>query len=121
MKEADAVCNSKGPYSLVLLDANTDGKNWPGVSFIRRCHGAMGEGHRTNLKRFFVVHASMRTKALAFFMQALEPRVWGRVEYLETLQELFAHVPRQHMHVPEHVLQRDRERGAGGASRRSIA
>ena len=103
VKESESLCS--GMYSIVLIDTDTSPNNWPGFSFIRQVHSALGENHRKNLKAFYALHASFRLRSAAFFLQLSEPYVWGKLKYLENLQELYAIVPKKNIRIPEHVLQ----------------
>ena len=103
VKESESLCS--GMYSIVLIDTDTSPNNWPGFSFIRQVHSALGENHRKNLKAFYALHASFRLRSAAFFLQLSEPYVWGKLKYLENLHELYAIVPKKNIRIPEHVLQ----------------
>ena len=105
VKEFDNLCS--GTYSVVLFDTDTSQSNWPGFSFIRQVHNALGDNHRQNLKAFYVLHASFRLRSAAFFMQVSEPSVWGKLQYLESLDDLYTVIPRKNIRVPEHVVQLD--------------
>ncbi|QDZ21315.1 hypothetical protein HOP50_05g38460 [Chloropicon primus] len=103
VKEFESLCS--GPYSVILLDTDTGPGNWPGFSFIRQVHNSLGDNHRLNLKGFYALHASFRLRSAAFFMQVTEPNVWGKLKYLDSLEELYAVVPRKNIRIPEHVAQ----------------
>lgn len=101
VKETETVCT--GDYSIILLDADTGPPNWPGFSFIRQVHAALGDDHRRNLKAFYALHPTFRLKSAAFFMQVAEPSFWGKLRYFETLEDLFSVVPQKNIRIPEHV------------------
>ena len=96
VKETEQTCLSHQSYSLVLLDSNTDGSNWPGFRFVRHMSSkrVLGAHHTDNLKAFLVVHPSLRFRYTAMAMQVLEPKIWKKVVYLNTTAQLQHYIPR---------------------------
>ena len=103
VKELETMCS--GTYSVILLDTDTGPSNWPGFAFIRQVHSALGESHRTHLKAFYALHPTFRLKSAAFFLQVTEPNVWGKLKYLEKVEDLYSFIPSKNIRIPEHVLQ----------------
>ena len=100
-------------YVLVYFHAGGVYASPPSLQFVRQLHAALGPRHKENLKMFYVVHPTAMLKAaiwgMTTFNFGVSSRVFGKVEYVEYLKDLFGFVNEDQMDIPDHVRQYDKD------------
>lgn len=113
---APVVSSARG-YVLLYFHAGGCFGSPPSLQFVRRLHSALGPRHKETLRGFYVVHPTAMLKAaiwgMTTFHFGVSRRVFGRVEYIEYLHDLFRFVAEDQIEVPEHVREYDRDLMAG--------
>ena len=100
-------------YALLYFHAGGVYAPPPSLHFVRQLHAALGPRHKENLKMFYVVHPTTMLKAaiwgMTTFNFGVSSRVFGKVEYVEYLRDLFGFVNEDQMDIPDHVRQYDKD------------
>ena len=101
----------KTPYSIVYFHSNVQLPKKPAVGFFKSLYAALGgKAHETNVKAIYVVHPSplLRTWLLAFQLR-IDPNLFKRVVYINSLAELTRLVGDLGSDVPAHVRDYDQK------------
>ncbi|XP_037495304.1 rho GTPase-activating protein gacY-like [Jatropha curcas] len=81
---------------------------------MRRLQQILGRKHQRNLHAIYVLHPSFHLKATIFALQLFVDNVtWKKVVYVDRLLQLFRHVPREQLTIPDFVFQHDLEVSGG--------
>ena len=93
VRAIDEIVFSPNGYNIVYFHSECDLPVTPNITFMKKLHAALGADARTNLNRLFVVHSNFMLRAHVAILASFEP-FYRKVQYVETLEELYQHVPR---------------------------
>jgi len=106
VKELEAVTLQN--YNLVYFNSGCTLAGSPGLSFIRKLHAALGPKHKDNLKMLYIVHPTtvlrLAISTMVTFNFGVSNRVFSKASYIEKLSELYKYIPAEQLHVPEYVI-----------------
>ncbi|KAL3631211.1 hypothetical protein CASFOL_024195 [Castilleja foliolosa] len=98
------------PYSIVYFHSAASLDMQPDLGWMKRLEQILGRKHQRNLHAIYVLHPTFGLKAAIFAMQLLiDNVVWKKVVYVDRLLQLFKHVPRENLNIPDFVFQHDLE------------
>ncbi|CAI5963715.1 unnamed protein product [Closterium sp. NIES-64] len=98
------------PFTIVYFHAATTLPAMADYGWMKRLLNVLGPKFRTNLHTVYAVHPDMRLKGTVWGMQLLvDPLVFKKVKYVGRLLELFRHVSREQITIPEFVFMHDVE------------
>ncbi|CAI5484862.1 unnamed protein product, partial [Closterium sp. Yama58-4] len=93
------------PFTIVYFHAATTLPAMADYGWMKRLLNVLGPKFRTNLHTVYAVHPDMRLKGTVWGMQLLvDPLVFKKVKYVGRLLELFRHVSREQITIPEFVF-----------------
>ncbi|KDP41268.1 hypothetical protein JCGZ_15675 [Jatropha curcas] len=102
------------PYTIVYFHSAASLQLQPDLGWMRRLQQILGRKHQRNLHAIYVLHPSFHLKATIFALQLFVDNVtWKKVVYVDRLLQLFRHVPREQLTIPDFVFQHDLEVSGG--------
>ncbi|KAI3938528.1 hypothetical protein MKX01_030821 [Papaver californicum] len=102
------------PYSIVYFHSAASLQLQPDLGWIRRLQQILGRKHQRNLHAIYVLHPTLGLKAAILALQLfVDGEVWRKVIYVDRLLQLFKHVPREQLSIPDFVFQHDLEVNGG--------
>lgn len=102
------------PYTIVYFHSAAALQLQPDLGWMRRLQQILGRKHQRNLHAIYVLHPSFHLKATIFALQLFVDNVtWKKVVYVDRLLQLFRHVPREQLTIPDFVFQHDLEVNGG--------
>ncbi|GJP29445.1 hypothetical protein CLOM_g16706 [Closterium sp. NIES-68] len=108
VKEFEPIINR--PFTIVYFHAATALPAVADFGWMKRLLNVLGPKFRTNLHTVYAVHPDVRLKGTVWGMQLLvDPLVFKKVKYVGRLLELFRHVSREQITIPEFVFMHDVE------------
>lgn len=104
----------KKPYTIVYFHSAASLQLQPDLGWMRRLQQILGRKHQRNLHAVYVLHPTFHLKATIFALQVfVDNVVWKKVVYVDRLLQLFRHVPREQLTIPDFVFQHDLEVNGG--------
>ncbi|XP_031131612.1 protein GDAP2 homolog isoform X2 [Ipomoea triloba] len=102
------------PYTIVYFHSAASLQQQPDLGWMKRLQEILGRRHRHNLRAIYVLHPTIGLKAAIGALQLfVDKEVWKKVEYVDHLLQLFRHVPREQLTIPDFVFQHDIEVNGG--------
>ncbi|KAF2295015.1 hypothetical protein GH714_030164 [Hevea brasiliensis] len=102
------------PYTIVYFHSAASLQLQPDFGWMRRLQQILGRKHQRNLHAVYVLHPTFHLKAAIFALQLFVDNVtWKKVVYADRLLQLFRHVPREQLTIPDFVFQHDLEVNGG--------
>ncbi|KAG8661678.1 hypothetical protein MANES_01G030200v8 [Manihot esculenta] len=102
------------PYTIVYFHSAASLQLQPNLGWMRRLQQILGRKHQRNLHAIYVLHPSFHLRATIFALQLFVDGVtWKKVVYADKLLQLFRHVPREQLSIPDFVFQHDLEVNGG--------
>ncbi|XP_048226975.1 protein GDAP2 homolog isoform X2 [Ricinus communis] len=102
------------PYTIVYFHSAASLQLQPDLGWMRRLQQILGRKHQRNLHAIYVLHPTFHLKATILALQLLVDNVtWKKVVYVDRLLQLFRHVPREQLTIPDFVFQHDLEVNGG--------
>ncbi|KAG8654191.1 protein GDAP2 homolog [Manihot esculenta] len=102
------------PYTIVYFHSAASLQLQPDLGWMRRLQQILGRKHQRNLHAIHVLHPTFHLKATIFALQLFVDSVtWKKVVYADRLVQLFRHVPREQLTIPDFVFQHDLEVNGG--------
>ncbi|KAJ9174198.1 hypothetical protein P3X46_017251 [Hevea brasiliensis] len=102
------------PYTIVYFHSAASLQLQPDLGWMRRLQQILGRKHQRNLHAVYVLHPTFHLKATIFALQLFVDNVtWKKVVYADRLLQLFRHVPREQLTIPDFVFQHDLEVNGG--------
>jgi len=96
-------------YVLVLYLTERDGGSTPGLSVLQDFHKMLPRSYKKHMKQIFLVHASWQSKVyLNLIRPFVSSKVFKKVVHAERTEELYKHMDRGEITIPEFVLEADR-------------
>ena len=92
------------PFVLVFLATDMPRDAGPTFDFLRSLLSAMPKALHKQLHRFYLVHPSLKMRFTFFVLGAL---LWGKIEYVDRLEQLRKSFPLGTLLVPDFVGRRD--------------
>lgn len=97
------------PYVAVFFNDDTSSPfdfNW-----IRKSYAMLGRNYMANLKHLYVVHPSLWMKMMVLFSKPFaSDTLLEKVIWVEFLMDLFQHVPRRELFIPDSSFRIDKQR-----------
>ncbi|XP_061521197.1 bcl-2/adenovirus E1B 19 kDa-interacting protein 2-like protein isoform X1 [Phycodurus eques] len=91
-------------YVIVFLCAGGIKEKLPGIGWLKECYHTIAWRLRKNLKGVFVVHPTWAIKALITIIKPFISSKFSRkLEFVDSLQELSARLPTEHVQIPDCV------------------
>ncbi|XP_019165641.1 PREDICTED: protein GDAP2 homolog isoform X2 [Ipomoea nil] len=98
------------PYTIVYFHSAASLQPQPDLGWMKRLQQILGRRHRHNLRAIYVLHPTIGLKASVGALQLfVDKEVWKKVVYVDHLLQLFRHVPREQLTIPDFVFQHDIE------------
>ncbi|WCJ26665.1 Ganglioside-induced differentiation-associated protein 2 [Euphorbia peplus] len=102
------------PYTIVYFHSAASLQVQPDMGWMKRLQQILGRKHQRNLHAIYVLHPTFHLKATIFALQMFVDKVtWKKVVYVDRLLQLFRHVPREQLTIPDFVFQHDLEVNGG--------
>ncbi|XP_010532599.1 PREDICTED: protein GDAP2 homolog [Tarenaya hassleriana] len=102
------------PYTIVYFHSAASLQLQPDLGWMKRLQQILSQKHQRNLQAIYVLHPTFPLKATIFTLQLLVDNVvWKKVVYVDRLLQLFKHVPREQLTIPDFVFQHDLEVNGG--------
>ncbi|KAF2325440.1 hypothetical protein GH714_028711 [Hevea brasiliensis] len=96
------------PYTIVYFHSAASLQLQPDLGWMRRLQQILGRKHQRNLHAIHVLHPTFHLKATIFALQLFVDNVtWKKVVYADRLVQLFRHVPREQLTIPDFVFHDD--------------
>ncbi|XP_031491689.1 uncharacterized protein LOC116258606 [Nymphaea colorata] len=102
------------PYTIVYFHSAASLQLQPDLGWMKRLQQILGRKHQRNLHAIYMLHPTFGLKATVLALQLfVDGEVWRKVAYVDRLLQLFRHVPREQLTIPDFVFQHDLEVNGG--------
>ncbi|XP_050235899.1 uncharacterized protein LOC126685934 [Mercurialis annua] len=102
------------PFTIVYFHSAASLQLQPDMGWMKRLQQILGRKHQRNLHAIYVLHPTFQLKAAILALQLFVDSVtWKKVVYVDRLLQLFRHVPREQLTIPDFVFQHDLEVNGG--------
>jgi len=94
---------SESGYDLVYIQSGSTSANRPAFSWLKKVYKMLPRKYHKNLKALYIIHPSFwaKTSSKVYFQGVVSPKFWGKVSYLESYIDLFKHISRDQIRLPD--------------------
>lgn len=91
-------------YSLIYFHYGLNSKNKPSIAWLWQAYKAFDRKYKKNLKALYIVHPTSFLKFISqIFRPVISVKFGKKINYINTLKELDAHVSLNQLSIPEEV------------------
>eukprot|EP01028_Stygiella_incarcerata_P001263 TRINITY_DN1203_c1_g2_i4.p1 TRINITY_DN1203_c1_g2~~TRINITY_DN1203_c1_g2_i4.p1 ORF type:complete len:509 (-),score=128.13 TRINITY_DN1203_c1_g2_i4:154-1680(-) len=98
-------------YVAVLFQSESTAANRPAFGWMKNAYKVLNRPYKKNMKALYIVHPTFWTKfVLGLCRPFISKKFWKKVQYVNQVSDLFKHIDRSQIKVPQCVFEHDRVR-----------
>jgi hypothetical protein len=106
-------------YVAVLFQSESTAANRPAFAWMKNAYKVLNRPYKKNMKALYIIHPTFWTKfVLGLCRPFTSKKFWKKVQYVNQVSDLFKHVDRSQIKVPQCVFEYDHAHNGGVTSPR---